>query len=195
MSARSSTSDRAPRPAGSSTRSPVCTKKVLGVIPTQETLVLERFFDEAGGMQLVVHAPFGGRINRAWGLALRKRFCVTWDRELQAAATDDGIVISLGEQHSFALTDVFALVRPESLERDLIQAALDSPMFTNRWRWNAGRALALLRFSGGKKVPVALLRMRAEDLLAAVFPEQVMCQDNRAGPVVIPDHPLIEETI
>ncbi|MGH7770278.1 MAG: DEAD/DEAH box helicase [Candidatus Binatia bacterium] len=171
------------------------TQAMLGSVPGHDCVVAERFFDEAGGMQLVIHAPFGGRINRAWGLALRKRFCVTWDRELQAAATDDGIVISLGEQHSFALTDVFSLVRPANLERDLIQAALASPMFTNRWRWNAGRALALLRFSGGKKVPVALLRMRAEDLLAAVFPEQLMCQDNRVGPVVIPDHPLVDETI
>ncbi|HEY2987592.1 MAG TPA: DEAD/DEAH box helicase, partial [Candidatus Binatia bacterium] len=171
------------------------TEAVLGCVPAGDCIVAERFFDEAGGMQLVVHAPFGGRINRAWGLALRKRFCVTWDRELQAAATDDGVVISLGEQHSFALTDVFSFVRTTNLEAELIQAALASPMFTNRWRWNATRALALLRFSGGKKVPVALQRMRAEDLLAAVFPEQLMCQDNRVGPVVIPDHPLVEETV
>jgi ATP-dependent Lhr-like helicase len=174
----------------------VCaTEAMLGCVPSQASIVAERFFDEAGGMQLVIHAPFGGRINRAWGLALRKRFCVTWDRELQAAATDDGIVISLGEQHSFALADVFALVRSANLERDLVQAALASPMFTNRWRWNAARALALLRFSGGKKVPVALQRMRAEDLLAAVFPEQVMCQDNRVGPIELPDHPLVAETM
>jgi ATP-dependent Lhr-like helicase len=174
----------------------VCeTQTILGCVPSGSCIVAERFFDEAGGMQLVVHAPFGAAINRAWGLALRKRFCVTWDRELQAAATDDGIVISLGEQHSFALTDVFRFVRANNLEPDLIQAALAAPMFANRWRWNAGRALALLRFSGGKKVPVAIQRMRAEDLLAAVFPEQLMCQDNRVGPVVVPDHPLVEETI
>jgi ATP-dependent Lhr-like helicase len=186
----------APEPAAAQMISYVTeTQTMLGSVPAHDCVVAERFFDEAGGMQLVIHAPFGGRINRAWGLALRKRFCVTWDRELQAAATDDGIVISLGEQHSFALADVFALVRTATLERDLIQAALASPMFTNRWRWNAGRALALLRFTGGKKVPVALLRMRAEDLLAAVFPEQLMCQDNRVGPIVIPDHPLVEETI
>ena len=171
------------------------THAMLGCVPGESCIVAERFFDEAGGMQLVVHAPFGGAVNRAWGLALRKRFCVTWDRELQAAATDDGIVISLGEQHSFSLADVFSLVRSANLERDLVQAALASPMFDNRWRWNASRALALLRFSGGKKVPVALQRMRAEDLLAAVFPEQVMCQDNRAGPVELPDHPLVEETM
>ncbi len=171
------------------------TQALLGCVPTDRCIVAERFFDEAGGMQLVIHAPFGGRINRAWGLALRKRFCVTWDRELQAAATDDGIVISLGEQHSFPLNGVFALVRAANVERDLVQAALASPMFTNRWRWNATRALALLRFSGGKKVPIALQRMRAEDLLGAVFPEQLMCQDNRAGPITVPDHPLVEETV
>ena len=171
------------------------TQAMLGCVPSQSCIVAERFFDEAGGMQLVVHAPFGGRINRAWGLALRKRFCLNWDRELQAAATDDGIVISLGEQHSFALTDVFSMVGSANLERDLVQAALASPMFDNRWRWNASRALALLRFAGGKRVPVALQRMRAEDLLGAVFPEQLMCGDNRAGPIEPPDHPLVETTI
>jgi len=171
------------------------TRAVLGCIPTQELIVAERFFDEAGGMQLVIHSPWGGRINRAWGMALRKRFCVNFDRELQAAATDDGIVISLVEQHSFPLPDVFAMVRPAILERDLIQAVLPSPFFTNRWRWNATRALAVMRYSGGKKVPVALQRMRAEDLLAAVFPEQVMCQDNRSGPIQVPNHPLVNETL
>jgi ATP-dependent Lhr-like helicase len=171
------------------------TVSVLGTVPSQEKIIAERFFDEAGGQQLIVHSPWGGRINRAWGLALRKRFCVSFDRELQAAATDDGICISLVEQHSFPLTDVFAMLKPALVESTLTQAALASPMFTNRWRWNATRALALTRFSGGKKVPVALQRMRAEDLLAAVFPEQVMCQDNRSGPVVLPDHPLVNETI
>ena len=168
---------------------------VLGTVPTQERIIAERFFDEAGGMQLIIHSPWGGRINRAWGLALRKRFCVSFDRELQAAATDDGINISLVEQHSFALSDVFLMLRPAIVERELVQASLASPMFTNRWRWNASRALALLRHNGGKKVPVAIQRMRAEDLLAAVFPEQVMCQDNRVGPVEIPDHPLVDETL
>ncbi len=171
------------------------TRAVLGCIPTQELIVAERFFDEAGGMQLVIHSPWGGRINRAWGMALRKRFCVSFDRELQAAATDDGIVISLVEQHSFPLLDVFTMVKTTVLKRDLIQAVLPSPFFTNRWRWNATRALAVMRHAGGKKVPVALQRMRAEDVLAAVFPEQVMCQDNRAGPVHIPDHPLVNETL
>jgi ATP-dependent Lhr-like helicase len=168
---------------------------VLGTVPSQEKIIAERFFDEAGGMQLILHSPWGGRINRAWGLALRKRFCVSFDRELQAAATDDGICISLVEQHSFPLSDVFLMLRSNIAEYNLTQAALASPMFTNRWRWNATRALALTRFSGGKKVPVALQRMRAEDLLAAVFPEQVMCQDNRSGPVELPDHPLVKETM
>ena len=168
---------------------------VLGTVPTQERIVAERFFDEAGGMQLIVHSPWGARINRAWGMALRKRFCVSFDRELQAAATDDGICISLVERHSFPLSDVFLMLPEAAVDGALTQASLASPMFTNRWRWNATRALALLRQSGGKKVPVAIQRMRAEDLLAAVFPEQVMCQDNRSGPVEIPDHPLVNETM
>ncbi len=171
------------------------TQSVLGTVPGQESIVAERFFDEGGGMQLVIHSPWGARINRAWGLALRKRFCVSFDRELQAAATDDGIVISLVEQHSFPLSDVFQMLRPAMIEPSLIQAALASPMFTNRWRWNSTRALAVMRHSGGRKVPVALQRMRAEDLLAAVFPEQMVCGDNRTGPVELPDHPLVNETI
>jgi ATP-dependent helicase Lhr and Lhr-like helicase len=171
------------------------TLAVLGVVPTQRVIVAERFFDEAGGMQLVLHTPFGGRINRAWGLALRKRFCLTFDFELQAAATDDGIVLSLGEQHSFPLESVFAMVRPERLDTDLVQATLQAPMFGTRWRWNATRALALLRFSGGRRVPMALQRMRADDLLAAVFPAQVACQDNNPGPITPPDHPLVNETM
>jgi len=171
------------------------TLAALGCVPTAQTIVAERFFDEAGGMQLVLHTPFGGRINRAWGLALRKRFCVTFDFELQAAATDDGVVLSLGEQHSFPLESVFAFVRTATVEDDLIQALLASPMFTNRWRWNAGRALAILRHTGGRKVPMAIRRMRAEDLLAAVFPDQVACQDNRSGPIIPPDHPLVNETV
>ena len=172
------------------------TRAALGAVPTQQTVIAERFFDEGGGMQLVVHAPFGGRINRAWGLALRKRFCRTFDFELQAAATDDGIVLSLGEQHSFPLENVFQMVRPASLEADLIQAALVAPMFGTRWRWNATRALALLRHTGGKRVPMPIQRMRAEDLLAAVFPAQLACGDNHpGGPIEPPDHPLVNETI
>ena len=172
------------------------TKAALGALPTQTTVIAERFFDEGGGMQLVLHAPFGGRINRAWGLALRKRFCRTFDFELQAAATDDGIVLSLGEQHSFPLENVFQMVRPASLEADLTQAALAAPMFGTRWRWNATRALALLRHSGGKRVPMPIQRMRAEDLLAAVFPAQLACGDNHPGGMIeLPDHPLVNETI
>jgi ATP-dependent Lhr-like helicase len=172
------------------------TVRVLGAVPTQNTVVAERFSDESGGMQLVLHTPFGGRINRAWGLAMRKRFCVTFDFELQAAATDDGILISLGEQHSFPLDSAFAMVRLPTLEQDLTQAALQSPMFANRWRWNATRSLALLRSRGGKRVPINIQRMQAEDLLAAVFPDQLACQDNRGGgPITLPDHPLVNETI
>jgi ATP-dependent Lhr-like helicase len=171
------------------------TVATLGLIPSQQTVVAERFFDESGGMQVVLHAPFGGRINRAWGLALRKRFCLTFDFELQAAATDDGIVLSLGTQHSFPLDNVFVMVREATLEHDLIQAALVAPMFENRWRWNGTRSLTILRQQGGKRVPVAIQRMRAQDLLAAVFPAQLACRDNHSGPIEPPDHPLVNETI
>ncbi len=171
------------------------TVATLGCVPSQWMIVAERFFDEAGGMQVVLHTPFGGRINRAWGLALRKRFCVTFDFELQAAATDDGIVLSLGQQHSFPLESIFAFLRDGTVADDLTQALLASPLFTTRWRWNATRSLALLRHSGGRRVPMPIQRMRAEDLLAAVFPEQVACQDNRMGPITPPDHPLVTETV
>src|SRR5882762_6215952 len=167
-------------------------KKILGVTPTQETLVLERFFDEAGGMQLVLHAPFGSRVNRAWGLALRKRFCRSFNFELQAAATEDAIVLSLGPQHSFPLEDVFQYLKPETAEHLLVQAMLDAPMFGTRWRWNATRALAVLRARGGKKVPTPLQRMDAEDLVAAVFPDQLACPENLVGDREIPDHPLVQ---
>lgn len=168
---------------------------VLGTLPSQNQVIAERFFDEAGGMQLVIHAPFGARVNRALGLALRKSFCVSFDFELQAAATDDGVVLSLGEQHSFPLENIFSMTNARKIEPDLVQATLQSPMFTNRWRWNATRALAMLRFTGGKRVPIALQRMRAEDLLSAVFPAQLGCQDNRIGNIEPPDHPLVSETI
>ena len=167
----------------------------LRALPSQHTIVAERFFDEAGGMQLVIHAPFGSRINRAWGLALRKRFCRSFNFELQAAATDNGINISLTEQHAFPLELVFAFVKPQTVEHVLTQALLDAPMFTARWRWNASRALAIPRFRGGKKVPPPIQRMRAEDLLASVFPDQVACAENLTGEIRIPDHPLVNETI
>jgi ATP-dependent Lhr-like helicase len=169
--------------------------KILGVIPTQQTLVLERFFDEAGGMQLVLHAPFGSRVNRAWGLALRKRFCRSFNFELQAAATEDAIVISLGPHHSFPLDDVFQYLKPATAEQLLVQAMLDAPMFGTRWRWNATRALAVLRARGGKKVPTPLQRMEAEDLVAAIFPDQLACPENLVGDREIPDHPLVQQTI
>ncbi|NGZ08316.1 MAG: DEAD/DEAH box helicase [Nitrospira sp. LK70] len=171
---------------------------VLGAVPTQETVVAERFFDESGGMQLVIHAPFGGRINKAWGLALRKRFCVTFDFELQAAATDNGLVISLGEKHSFPLASVFGYLHSNTVREVLVQAVLLAPMFATRWRWNASRSLALLRFGKGKKVPPQIQRMKAEDLLAAVFPDAIACQENLTGERAmrqIPDHPLVQETL
>ena len=145
-------------------------RAILGAIPTQKTVIAERFFDESGGMQLILHAPFGARINKAWGLALRKRFCRSFNFELQAAATDNGLNISLSEQHSFPLADVFHFLHPNSVQHVLEQAVMPSPLFTTRWRWDAGRSLALLRFRGGKKVPPNIQRMRADDLLAAVFP-------------------------
>ena len=169
---------------------------ILGALPTTDTIVAERFFDDAGGMQLCLHAPFGSRVNRAWGLALRKRFCRTFDFELQAAATDDGILLSLGEQHSFPLGDVFEFLHPETVEEVLVQAVLQSPLFGTRFRWNATRALALSRFRNGKRVPPQIQRARSDDLLAAVFPAQVACQDNHGGEAVeVPDQPLVRQTV
>src|SRR5207244_3142795 len=170
-------------------------RAILGAVPTQETIIAERFFDEGGGMQLVLHAPFGGRLNRAWGLALRKRFCVTFDFELQAAATDEGIVISLGERHSFPLESVFGFLRADTVREVLVQAILAAPMFASRWRWNATRALALLRFVNGRRVPPQIQRMRAEDLLAAVFPSALACRENQQGEVTVPVHPLGQATV
>jgi ATP-dependent Lhr-like helicase len=170
-------------------------KKILGVVPTDRTLVAERFFDEGGGMQLILHTPFGARINRAWGLALRKKFCRSFNLELQAAATDNGIVLSLTDQHAFPLDVVFEFVKSASAEQTLTQALLPAPMFAARWRWNATRALAILRFSGGRKVPPQLIRMRADDLVAAVFPDQAACPENLTGPIRIPDHVLVRETL
>ena len=172
-------------------------KRALGVVPTAEKLVAERFFDEAGGMQLVVHAPLGSRLNRAWGLALRKRFCAGFNFELQAAATDEGVNISLGPQHSFPVEDVFHYLNSATAEDVLTQAVLQSPVFPLRWRWTASRALALLRQAGGKRVPAPIQRMRSDDLLAAVFPAAAACQDNLPpdGRVEPPDHPLVFETL
>jgi ATP-dependent helicase Lhr and Lhr-like helicase len=167
----------------------------LGCLPTEDTLVLERFFDEAGGMQLVIHSPFGSRINRAWGLALRKRFCRKFNFELQAAATEDNIVLSLTTAHSFDLAEVARYLHSTSVRSLLIEALLDAPMFITRWRWVAAVALALPRFRGGRKVPPQLARMDAEDLVAAVFPDQIACAENLVGEREIPDHPLTNQTI
>ena len=170
-------------------------RATLGVVPTQETLVLERFFDESGGMQLVLHAPFGSRINRAWALALRKRFCRQFNFELQAAATDDALLLSLGPQHSFPLADVFRYLHPASVRDILIQAFLDAPVFATRWRWNATISLAVPRNRGGKKVPPQLQRMQADDLMAAAFPDAAACLENIPGDRQLPDHPLVNQTV
>ena len=167
----------------------------LGCLPTQDTVVFERFFDEAGGMQLVIHSPFGSRLNRAWGLALRKRFCRKFNFELQAAATEDNIVLSLTTAHSFELGDVARYLNSASVRPVLTQALLDAPMFETRWRWVTGVALALPRFRGGRKVPPQLARMGAEDLIAAVFPDQIACAENLVGEREVPDHPLVRQTI
>jgi len=170
-------------------------RAVLGDVPTQSTVIAERFFDEGGGMQLVIHAPFGARINKAWGLALRKRFCRSFNFELQAAATDNGLNIALAEQHSFPLSDVFHFLNAETIQPILEQAALASPIFATRWRWDANRSLALLRFQGGKKVPPQIQRIRSDDLLASVFPDVAACQENIVGDIQIPDHPLVKEVM
>jgi len=167
----------------------------VGLVPTKSQIVFERFFDESGGMQLVIHAPLGSRINRAWGLALRKRFCRSFDFELQAAATDNGIVLSLSPQHSFPIEQLFKMLGPHNAEHLLRQAILAVPMFQVRWRWNVTRALAVLRNQSGQRVPFHLQRFRADDLLAATFPETVGCLENHHGDVEIPDHPLVRQTV
>ena len=165
------------------------------MIPTQETLVLERFFDESGGMQLVLHAPFGSRINKAWALALRKRFCRQFNFELQAAATEDALMLSLGPLHSFPLSDVFRYLHPETTRDVLVQAFLDAPVFETRWRWNATVSLAVPRRRGGRKLAPQIQRMLAEDLLASVFPDAAACLENIPGDREIPDHPLVKQTV
>ncbi len=170
-------------------------RAALTALPTLDTLVMERFFDESGGMQLVIHSPYGSRINRAWGLALRKRFCRSFNFELQAAATEDAIVLSLSTSHSFPLAEVAQYLHSSSAEHVLVQALLDAPLFPVRWRWNATTALALPRMQGGRKVPPQIQRMRSEDLLASVFPDQVACLENIVGEREIPDHPLVAQTL
>jgi len=171
------------------------TVAALGAVPTQDRIVIERFFDESGGMQLVIHSPYGSRLNRAWGLALRKRFCRKFNFELQAAATEDAIVLSLSTSHSFALAEVARYLHSATALDVLVQALLDAPLFGVRWRWNATTALALPRFIGGRKVAPQLQRMKSEDLLASVFPDQVACAENLAGEREIPDHPLVAQTL
>src|SRR6266480_171564 len=173
----------------------VTTKLALGVMPTQQQIVAERFFDENGSTHVVIHAPFGSHLNRAWGLALRKRFCRTFNFELQAAATEDSIVLSLGPTHSFPLDTIFGYLNSKTVRDVLTQALLDAPMFNIRWRWNGTRALAIPRWRSGGKVPPQLQRMAAEDLLALVFPDQVACAENLTGPIEIPVHPLVSQTI
>src|SRR5438874_12333018 len=171
------------------------TKIALGVMPTQEQIVAERFFDENGSTHVVIHAPFGSRLNRAWGLALRKRFCRSFNFELQAAATEDSIVLSLGPTHSFPLETIFNYLNSKRVCDVLTQALLDAPMFNIRWRWNATRALAIPRWRRGGKVAPQLQRMAAEDLLALVFPDQLACAENLSGPIEVPAHPLVEQTV
>lgn len=173
----------------------VAGRAVLGAVPSKTTIIAERFFDEGGGMQLILHAPFGGRINKAWGLALRKRFCRGFNFELQAAATDNGINISLAEQHSFPLSEVFQFLTEVTTRSLLEQASIASPIFKTRWRWAAGRSLQLLRTSKGKRIAPQVQRTRAEDLMASVFPQAAACFENIEGDIQIPDHPLVREVM
>ncbi len=170
-------------------------RAILGTLPTQERLVVERFFDDTGGMQLIVHSPWGGRLNRGLGLALRKRFCRTFDFELQAAANDDAVALSLGPQHSFPLESVMRMLAPETVEDTLTQAILPTPMFSVRWRWNLNRALVVLRFKRGRRNPPPIQRMEADDMMASVFPALAACGENLAGPIPIPDHLLVRQTV
>jgi ATP-dependent Lhr-like helicase len=170
-------------------------RAALGAVPSKTTIIAERFFDDGGGMQLILHAPFGGRINKAFGLALRKRFCRGFNFELQAAATDNGINISLAEQHSFPLTDVFQFLTEHTARELLEQASIASPIFKNRWRWAAGRSLQLLRFSKGKRIAPQIQRTRSEDLMASVFPQAAACFETIVGDIQIPDHPLVNEVM
>ena len=170
-------------------------RAILGAVPSKTTIIAERFFDDGGGMQLILHAPFGGRINKAWGLALRKRFCRGFNFELQAAATDNGINIALAEQHSFPLSDVFQFLTEHTAQELLEQAAIASPIFKNRWRWAAGRSLQLLRFSKGKRIAPQIQRTRSDDLLANVFPQAAACFETIVGDIQIPDHPLCNEVM
>jgi ATP-dependent Lhr-like helicase len=170
-------------------------KRALGVVPTTDVIALERFFDESGGMQLVLHAPFGSRVMRAWGLALRKKFCQGFNFELQAAATEEGLILSLNASHSFPLEEVFRYLNPNTVRETLTQAIIQSPIFETRWRWTSTMALAVPRNRGGVRIPNQLQRMYGEDLLQAVFPDAAACQDNLQGAREIPDHPLVNQAL
>ena len=170
-------------------------RAVLGAVPSKTTIIAERFFDDGGGMQLILHAPFGGRVNKAFGLALRKRFCRGFNFELQAAATDNGINISLAEQHSFPLSDVFHFLTEHTAKELLEQASIASPIFKNRWRWAASRSLQLLRMSKGKRIAPQIQRTRSDDLMASVFPQAAACFETIVGDIQIPDHPLVNEVM
>jgi ATP-dependent Lhr-like helicase len=186
----------APRPAAEQiVRYLAAARTALGRLPTLTDLVVERFFDETGGQQLVIHAPLGGRINRALGLTVRKRICRSFDFELQAAASDDAVVLSLGPQHSFPLADFVQMLRSQAVPETLAQAALLSPMFKARWRWNLGRSRAVRRLKCGRRNPPPIQRMEADDLMAAVFPGLAQCQENATGPIEIPDHPIVRQTV
>ncbi len=187
---------RLPRPAAEQIAAYLAGgKRALGVVPTAETLVLERFFDEAGGMQLVLHAPLGSRVNKAWGLALRKKFCQSFNFELQAAATEEALVLSLGPAHSFALEEVFRYLNPKTVCETLVQAVLDSPIFATRWRWTTTLALAVPRTRNGARLPAQIQRMIAEELLAAIFPDAAACLDNIQGARELPKHPLVDQAL
>ena len=170
-------------------------KAVLGTLPTQDEIVFERFFDEVGDTHLVIHSPYGSRLNRAWGLAIRKRFCRKFNFELQAAALEDSIVLSLGPTHSFPLEEVAGYLHPATVRAVLTQAVLAAPMFPTHWRWAASIALAVRRNRNGRKVPPIFQRNDGEDLMAVVFPDQLACAENIAGDREIPDHPLVCQTM
>ena len=167
----------------------------LGAIPDEHTIVAERFFDGLGGTQIVIHAPLGMRVNRAFGLALRKRLCQSFDFEIQASAIDDGVLLALNARHSFALESIFTMINSRTVRDVLTQALLDAPMFETRFRHVATRALSVLRNLRGRKVPAWIQRLRAQDLMIALFPGQQACFENRPARVAIPDHFIVRETL
>lgn len=168
---------------------------VLGRLPGPDCIVLERFFDPGGDQHLVIHTLAGARTNRAWGLALRKRFCRQFNFELQAAATDDGLLISLGAVHSFDLPEVMGYLRSSNARDVLVQALLDTPIFQTRFRWCANIALAIKRRELRGPVPPQIQRSQTENLIARIFPDQLACLENLSGTRRIPDHPLVAQAL